>query len=155
MLSVNSNENHYNYPIPEENPLPGWGEEGDKIKKPYNHDIIGTHYGYGDEIEENQEKLRNAYNANICPVCEEDSIEPGKRLCYTCNDKVRAGICTSCNNPVKKKKMPLAGIDYLGRCVHCSGTDHCVTCGVSPIKKGALQCESCKQKDNEQEYGIR
>jgi hypothetical protein len=116
-------------------------------------DIIKEQFGNYDDIKKLEKAY--AYKGNICPSCEEDSIEPGKSLCWSCNDKVKLGICTSCNDPVKKPGKPLAGVDYLGRCINCSGVQHCVTCGTSAISIGKLQCEACRKKDLESDYGIR
>lgn len=91
-------------------------------------DIIATHYGFPD----------------LCPACEADDIEPGKRMCWSCNDKVRARICTVCNDPISKPGKHNARADTLGRCINCSGLNYCKNCGHSPVESRSSMCDDCK-----------
>jgi hypothetical protein len=118
-------------------------------------DLISEHYGSYDEIEGYYNKEKAYGYANTCPACEEDSIEPGTKLCFTCNDKVRNRICTVCNDPIIKPGKPLAGSDYLGRCINCSNVNYCSNCGMSPIQSGKMYCLDCKRDDDLHDHGIR
>lgn len=82
---------------------------------------------------------------NICPSCESDTPETGKKFCAECNDKIRLRICTSCSGNIKMSDMPNAKADHLGRCIYCSELNYCQSCGESPITAGEYKCEDCKE----------